>query len=182
MAELDLIEFLQKTTDLEVSCPKCGSSFSPRQAKLFDIRAPYPQNVIRAFKKKEGQLASALKGLDRKKQKLEGKIELLREKEKMLKHRKKERPKRIETITRSINIGQIIEKIVPASKKFRYNVADCRSMFDPIDYIAFNGYCAKGAVDSISFIEVKTGDASLQKVQKKIKEAVEGGNLKIRTY
>ena len=60
----DLIEFLQNTTDLEVSCPKCGSSFSPRQAKLFDIRDPYPQNVIRAFKKKEGQLASALKGLE----------------------------------------------------------------------------------------------------------------------
>lgn len=30
MAELDLIKFLQKTPDLEMSCPKCANSFSPR--------------------------------------------------------------------------------------------------------------------------------------------------------
>jgi predicted Holliday junction resolvase-like endonuclease len=55
-------------------------------------------------------------------------------------------------------------------------------MFDPIDYIAFNGLSNSGTIESISFIEVKTGEAKLQKNQKQIKRAVQNGDLEIRTY
>ena len=75
-----------------------------------------------------------------------------------------------------------MEKILPATSKFRYNVKDCRALFDPIDYVSFNGLDAQKKVESISFLEVKTGNARLQKNQKLIKRAVEKGNIKLKKY
>ena len=54
-------------------------------------------------------------------------------------------------------------------------------MFDPIDYIVFEGL-AQGEVKSISFIDIKTGNAKLTEGQEQIKQMISDKNVKFRTY
>lgn len=181
MKKPNVIEIL-KSGNFTIACNHCGEDFSPSQGKLFDVREPMPKQVDAVFKSKEKTIQKELSRLIRYNESIELKSAVLREKEKKLSHRKFERPKIIKVTTRKVNIGQILEKILPSTKSFNYSMHDCRSMFDPIDYLAFNGLSKSGAIESISFIEVKTGDARLQKNQKQIKTAVQSGHLDIRTY
>lgn len=71
-----------------------------------------------------------------------------------------------------VNIGKIIEKVVPAYKDFRMPLNDCRALFEPIDLIVFNG-ASKSMVDYITFLEIKTGEARLNQHQKAIKHAID---------
>ncbi len=182
MEKLNIAEFFSKSSGIEIGCSKCGEFFSAKSANLFDIRQPYPRKAIEAFRLKELQIKAAWKSVENKKKQFDGKLRGLKEKEFKLRHRKKERPKIVKVITKHINIGQIIEKILPASPKYKYNISDCRSVFDPIDYIAFNGFSKGNTVNDISIIEVKTGDANLQRVQKQIKATLQSGKVSLRTY
>ncbi len=57
-------------------------------------------------------------------------------------------------------------------KSFRFNSNDCRSLFDPIDYIIFEGLSAKGKVERILFTDIKTGNARLNNHQKEIRSVI----------
>jgi predicted Holliday junction resolvase-like endonuclease len=184
MEEINVIEILNKIGGLRIKCPnsECDGSFSPREGRLFDIRKPYPkyfQNVLNAELKKSGR---ELKSVQNDIVKTKGKIKELSQKKLQLKGKKITRPKEIKVITKRINIGQIIEKILPATNKFKFETKDCRTLFTPIDYVAFSGLSKNNAIDKVSFIEVKTGNATLQKVQRQVKGAIESGNIEVRTY
>lgn len=165
-----------------ITCDQCSTEFPASRARLFDARAPMPKQVESVFKSRDKQLRRILKGHIRKQEKLTTDLAKLKLREKGLAHRKGARPKIVQVITKWINFGQIIEKIFPSTRHFAFNMADCRSMFDPIDYIAFNGWSDSGAVKSISFIEVKTGEANLQRNQNQIKRAIRAGKVHLRTY
>jgi predicted Holliday junction resolvase-like endonuclease len=77
-----------------------------------------------------------------------------------------------------VKLGKTIEKIVPALPGFPLDRADCRAIFDPIDYLGFSGL-SKGQVSRLEFIDVKTGNARLSNVQKAIRDVVEDGNVSI---
>ncbi len=67
------------------------------------------------------------------------------------------------------------------NEDFKWQLPDCRFLGDPIDLLTFNGlYLNK--IDSISFIEVKSGKARLNKHQKLVKEAVEDNRVKYRVF
>ena len=55
-------------------------------------------------------------------------------------------------------------------------------MFDPIDYVIFEGLSAKQRVEKIIFMDIKSGKARLSAKQKKIKEAVDGNKVQFKTY
>ena len=74
---------------------------------------------------------------------------------------------------KSVNIGFILERLAPSMHSFRFNRNDCRSLFDPIDYIIFEGLSKTGRVDRIIFSDIKTGKAGLQKKQRNIKALIE---------
>ena len=59
---------------------------------------------------------------------------------------------------------------------------DCRSLFDPIDYIIFEGLHKKGVVSKIIFTDIKTGAARLKNNQKEIKLAIENKKIEFKTY
>ena len=63
-----------------------------------------------------------------------------------------------------IQFGKTVEKIVPVLQGFPYVPRDCRPLFDPIDYIAFEGW-AERRVGRIDFNDVKSGSAALSGVQ-----------------
>ena len=82
---------------------------------------------------------------------------------------------------------KIAEHLVPLMRGvFRYEPAYARFIGAPIDYLIFDGYSkAKdsnwdGSIEVI-LADVKTGDAKLNKTERKIKEAVEAGRVRWET-
>jgi predicted Holliday junction resolvase-like endonuclease len=67
-------------------------------------------------------------------------------------------------------------------KDFCFDRNDCRSLFDPIDYIIFEGLSQKNSVSKILFVEIKTGKARLNNHQKEIRSLVERKRVEWDTY
>ncbi len=84
--------------------------------------------------------------------------------------------------TKSINVGFILERLILSLDSFNYNHNDCRPMFDPLDYIIFEGLTENGIVENVTFVDVKTGNAKLTEGQKQIKQTILNKNVKFRTY
>lgn len=82
----------------------------------------------------------------------------------------------------SVNIGFILERLAPTMGSFRFNHNDCRSLFDPIDYIIFEGLSKNGAVSKVFFIDIKTGNARLNKRQKEIRTVIENKKVSFKKY
>jgi predicted Holliday junction resolvase-like endonuclease len=149
---MEIGEIIQglKNSNLIAESP-CGCEFELSEAILFDGTKSFPEEA-----------------LETKQSYLEG----LKERgEELIKQKKLATEKALIT-TRSVNIGKSLEKILPTLKAFPWDLADSRFIGDPIDMITFNGF-ALNKIDSLSFIEVKTGAARLNSHQKMIKEAIE---------
>lgn len=67
-------------------------------------------------------------------------------------------------------------------KEFHFDRNDCRSLFDPIDYVIFEGLSKKGTVNKIIFSDIKTGHSQLMVKQKQIKSLVEKKRVVWDTY
>ena len=154
-----IIQFLQKN-NFKAECANCGESFSLKDSPLFS-----PDEFTPEAK------------------------ELLKEKKEFLKERKLEisqrtatTTQRLETTTQSVNIGFILERLAPVLKEFRFDKNDCRSLFDPIDYVIFDGLNKTGEVQKIFFIDIKTGEARLKKNQKAVKQKVQDKLIEFKHY
>lgn len=141
-------------------CPCCLNTIRLRDAHLFHLDNFTPE-VEKLYEERVAQL---------------------REKAKDLRDLRKNISKRSEVGAKSINIGFILERLAPAMKSFRFNTNDCRSLFDPIDYVIFEGLSAKGRVERILFAEIKTGSAQLNKHQKEIRAVIEKKRLSWDVY
>ena len=138
-----------KNSNLYAECT-CGGQFKLSSAFLFDGTKTFPSQALKIQ---------------------EELIKQQKEREEELKKSGKRLANKSEH-TRSVNVGKQLEKILPMTKDFKWEMPDCKFLGDPIDMITFNGL-SRGKINSISFIEVKTGKASLNKRQKSIIDAVE---------
>jgi len=83
--------------------------------------------------------------------------------------------------------GKIAEHLVPLYREvFKYDPADARFIGAPIDYLIFDGYTAvkDGNSDepiTVILADIKTGNATLNRTERKIKEAVEQGRVRWET-
>jgi predicted Holliday junction resolvase-like endonuclease len=108
--------------------------------------------------------------------------EALKERKLSLQQLTSKKKQKIETTTQSVNMGFILERLAPVLEQFRFNKNDCRSVFDPIDYVIFDGLHKKGKVEKIFFIDIKSGAAKLKKNQKAIKTKVEEKKVEFKLY
>lgn len=145
----DFISTLQKSR-LYARCTGCGHGFKLSDALLFDGRVPFPTPAQERRQQMESELKDRFENLVRQKEKARTASE---------------------TAAASIGIGKIVEKVFFTHKDFSIDPSDCRFMAEPIDVIAFNGV-AQNRVDGITFMEVKTGGARLNRHQKQIRDAV----------
>jgi predicted Holliday junction resolvase-like endonuclease len=106
----------------------------------------------------------------------------LKEREKELKDYRKSIAETSEVGAKAVNIGFILERLAPTMQDFRFDRNDCRSLFDPIDYVIFEGLSKKGSVSKILFADIKTGTARLQNKQKEIRNLVEKKKVDWDTY
>jgi len=83
--------------------------------------------------------------------------------------------------------GKIAEHMVPMYRDvFTYDPSDARFIGAPIDYIIFDGYTAvkDGSSDepiTVILADIKTGNAQLNRTERRIKEAVEQGRVRWET-
>ena len=144
-----LIKELKKS-NLIAECP-CGSAFRLSDAILFDGLGKMPPE---AEEIKNGLLLQ------------------LKERTDELKKSKVSAGTGAEKKAIEVGIGKIMEKLLPTCSDFPLPVTDCRPLFEPIDLLAFKGMTA-GRLESIIFMEIKTGGSRLNAHQKSVKDAVE---------
>jgi predicted Holliday junction resolvase-like endonuclease len=83
--------------------------------------------------------------------------------------------------------GKIAEHMIPMYRDvFKYDPSDARFIGAPIDYLIFDGYSAvkDGNSDepiTVILADIKTGNATLNRTERKIKEAVDQGRVRWET-
>jgi len=135
---------------LYAECP-CGGEFKLSDVVLFDGTKPFPPEVKEVQERYEEQL---------------------KQREEELEKSKKLATVRAKITATAVNIGRTLEKVLPTMDDFRWELPDCRFIGDPIDLVTFNG-CCQNKVESISFIEIKSGKARLNKNQRRVRAAVQ---------
>ena len=155
----EIIRTLEENNFYE-ECPCCGEPILLKDAGLFylDDFSPEAEKLYQQ------------------------KIQECKIREKEIREERKAISRRSETATTTINIGFILERLAPSMKSFPFNHNDCRSLFEPIDYIIFEGLNKKNSVSKILFTEIKTGRANLTKKEKEIRKLVEGKQVVWETY
>ena len=138
-----------KASGLYAECP-CGEEFAISDTFLFDGTKPFPKEALEI----RGELQ---KTLDERKAALVKQIKQISE--------------RTAKTTAAVNIGKSLEKVLPVAKNFRWVVPDTKFLGDPIDMLIFNGL-SLGKVESLSFVEAKSGAARLNDHQKSIRDAL----------
>jgi predicted Holliday junction resolvase-like endonuclease len=155
---MSLVSQLKSTRGLYAECPSCGGEFPVGDALLFDATAA-------------ALPAAALKYITQRR-------EDIAQQRRQLQTMRKLSRSRPEQGARSVSIGKVVEKIAPSLPGFPVSPRDCRSLFEPIDYIVFNGLSARGEVESLTFVDVKSGNADLNTHQRQIKRLVECGEVR----
>ena len=155
----DLINFLQQN-GFKANCPSCGEGIKLKDASLFSV---------------DNFNAQAKQLLNEKKEELKIQREAISKK-------KSSTQQRIETTTNSVNMGFILERLAPVLEHFPFDKNDCRSLFDPIDYVIFEGLQKTGKVQKIFFVDIKSGKAKLKVNQKAIKQMIEQKKVEFKNY
>lgn len=149
-----------ETGNFYVECPCCGEPIQLKNAGLFYLDDFTPE-AEELYQQRKAEL---------------------KERERELKMKRKAIPERSKVTAKAVNIGFILERLAPSMRQFRFERNDCRSLFDPIDYLIFEGLTRKGSVSKIFFADIKTGSARLKNTQKEIKSIVERKQITWDTY
>jgi predicted Holliday junction resolvase-like endonuclease len=148
------------TNDFYAECPCCSETISLAKSNLF-YSDEFNEKAKTVYETSERELDERRQALKALKKRISDKSEIT---------------------TRSVNIGFILERMFPSLAEFPYCCEDCRSMFDPVDYLVFEGLAVKGKVERILWVEIKTGGARLNQHQKQIKSLVDGKELAWDVY
>ncbi|MGA2270101.1 MAG: Holliday junction resolvase-like protein [Bryobacteraceae bacterium] len=154
------IEELKRNKRFMGTCPECGQDFRLADAVLFSLDDDAPSAALAAIEQARERIK------DRKR-------ELADQRERMT--------KRAQNTAAAVNLGKIVENIVPSFASFNYAPGDCRALFHPIDYLVFSGLTKVHRVEALSFIDVKSGGARLTRNQRNIKTIVESGKVTFET-
>lgn len=153
----EVIKILKNTKkNFNLECPCCGELQSVAKYELF-TEDNLSNGAINYLEEKKEEILSLRKKLNElKKVKLE----------------------RVQRGTHSSNLGKILEKFVPILPGFTHKPEECIPLFDPIDYISFNGL-SDNKIDSITFMDIKTGNGRLASGQKYIRDAIDAGKINL---
>jgi predicted Holliday junction resolvase-like endonuclease len=155
----ELIAELQRTKRFMGTCPACSEEFRLADAALFSIDDAPPGAALAA---------------------IEAARQAIRERRDELARAKVRMTDRAQNTAQAVNLGKIVEKIVPSFTTFGYAPGDCRALFEPVDYLIFSGLTGRRKVDALYFVDVKSGGARLTNKQRSIKEVVDAGAVKFK--
>jgi len=154
-----LITEMQRDKRFKATCPACMEDFALSDAVLFALGAEPPPAALAAFHAMRTRI---------------------KERKEALRASRERMTTGARRTAEAVNLGMIVEKIVPLFPSFAYEAGDCRAMFEPIDYLVFSGLTARNQVEALYFVEVKSGNARLTGSQQSIKKVVEDGSVQFR--
>ncbi len=157
--EIDQLIKSLKCSELYAEC-SCGEEFKLSDAILFDGTKSFPNEALGS----QTELDAALQTRN---EELAKKMKLATE--------------GAERTTKAVNIGKNLERALPTMKDFKWVVPDSKFLGDPIDLLVFNGL-SNGKVSSLSFVEVKSGNAKLNPRQKSIRDAIEEHKVSYKVF
>jgi len=179
-----LLNFYKEETRLFGRCPHCQEPFRLSEVKLTYGKEP-PKDLLTRMKSERDRLKEKLEQLeeDIEDTQLEHDNELGalddRWKDKVSTAVERQLLKTVRQIRKDAiararvgELGKTLEKIAPMFPGFGHHPYDVRPVFDPVDFVVFDGYF-QGAVTDITFVEFKTGQSRLSKIQDSIRTAIE---------
>ncbi len=85
---------------------------------------------------------------------------------------------RLDAVLRSqaVTAGKVLEQLVPYLPGFPFNPKDARFLGSPVDFVVFDGL-SNGDVRRVVFVEVKTGGADLSARERRVRAAVQNGQV-----
>jgi predicted Holliday junction resolvase-like endonuclease len=143
-----------------IECPECGDEIALKKAGLFH-QDNFSAEALAVY---------------------ENHLELIRNRKAALKKLKEKGPSRSESGAHHTNIGFIMERIAPTMPGFRFKHNDCRAIFDPIDYVIFEGLTTQREVDHIYFVDIKSGAAKLSSKQKDIRRVIQDKKISFKKF
>jgi predicted Holliday junction resolvase-like endonuclease len=155
-----LIAELQRDTRFKATCPACIENFRLSDTVLFVVGDQPPKAALIALHAMRERIK-------------ERRRELARNRDRMTKTARR--------TAEAVNLGKIVEKIVPSFASFSYEPGDCRALFEPVDYLVFSGLAKHNQVEALFFVDVKSGSARLNSAQRSIKSAIERGSVRFGT-
>ena len=156
---LEIIQAL-KAGNFYAECPHTGDDISLKKTALFD-NDNFSEEALEIYQQQ---------------------LDNIRTTKERLKKLREVGTTKSESGAQSVNIGFILERLAPTLGSFRFNHNDCRSLFDPIDYVIFEGLSKNGAINKVFFIDIKTGGARLNKRQKEIRTVIENKKVSFKKY
>ena len=139
-----------QASDLSGVC-NCGHEFKLKDAIIFDGTAEFPENALEVMNQYEEEYQNILTNFEKS---------------------KKYATEHSKASSKGSNLGQNLEKVLPTMKDFNWKLPDTRFLGSPIDYVVFEGL-SDGNLDSIGFVEVKSGTGRLNHNQRSVKLAIE---------
>ena len=83
--------------------------------------------------------------------------------------------------SRAVLSGQFSEQIAPYLPEFPFKPTEVRFIGKPIDFVVFKGMDEK-KIEEVVFVEVKSGQSQLSKVEKSLKETIEIKKVSWKEY
>jgi predicted Holliday junction resolvase-like endonuclease len=196
MSPDEYVKLLRAEKNIYGRCPHCNDVFRLSEVKLTHGKEP-PKDVLTSLRRVTGerddleqQLVDARQEqeveLDELRDEHESEIEALKERheteigvrvEKGLLGREKQIRQDAIARSRASGTGKVLERIAPVLTGFGHEIADVRSLFEPIDFVVFDGLRSSGRVTDITFVELKTGDAKLTPCERSILDTIDRGNV-----
>ncbi|MBX3146296.1 MAG: hypothetical protein KF785_05955 [Gemmatimonadales bacterium] len=91
---------------------------------------------------------------------------------------RREREVRRDAVQRSeaVIAGKVAEQLLPYLPGFAFNPKDVRFLGSPVDLVVFDGL-SSGALERVVFVEVKTGEATLTRRERQLRDIVAAGGV-----
>jgi len=151
-----LVSELKSNRRFRATCPRCGCDIRLADTVMYSLDDTPPAEALTAIQAIRDRIK-------------ERKNELAAARARMT--------TRAQSTAAAVNLGKIIEKIMPSFSTFTHAPGDCRAIFEPIDYLVFSGLTKSREVEKLVFIDIKTGGARLTKGQKSIQQVVDAGDV-----
>ncbi len=190
-----LLNFYKHERNIFGRCPNCDEPFRLSEVKLTYGKLP-PKDVLSQLRRQRDTLQEQIDELEAKIEqaeydhqdhiqtltdKYEDKIDRLNDRwaykvdnevEKRIRSRITQIRRSAIARSRSGQLGKTLEKIAPMFPGFGHFPYDVRPIFDPVDFVIFDGYF-HGDVTDIVFVEFKTGESRQNSIQKSIRRAID---------
>jgi predicted Holliday junction resolvase-like endonuclease len=83
--------------------------------------------------------------------------------------------------SRAVLGGLYSEQLAPYLPGFPFDPTEVRFVGKPVDFVAFVG-AASGRIEEVAFVEVKSGNASLNPIERSLRDAISKGKVRWVEY